>query len=144
MPVQRKNASSTERLPFSSTHVMVPVKDWSKRVLCFGYALRKDQVCVDVGRRVWGARGAGVRPGPGWAGAAVGTEVRAAQPGGSSQAERGQGAARWACTLQVRGSLPSASEFFWGQSPGVIAFFSFRGFPDPSVQRSPHLAPFQN
>lgn len=31
---------------------------------------------------MWGARGAGVRPGPGWAGAAVGTEVRAAGPGG--------------------------------------------------------------
>lgn len=77
-------------------------------------------------------------------GEAVGTEVRGVRPGGSSQAERGQGAARWACTLQVRGSLPSASKFFRGRSPGVIAFFSFHGFPDPPAQRSPHLAPFQN
>ena len=48
---------------------------------------------------MWGAGGAGVRPGPGRAGAAVGTEVRAARPRGPSQAERGQGTAYWACTF---------------------------------------------
>ena len=68
---------------------------------------------------MWGAGGAGVRPGPGRAGAAVGTEVRAARPGGSSQAERGQGTARAGhAPSQVESSLPSASEFFQGWSPG--------------------------